>query len=583
MLDLKIVNGTVVDGSGRPGVAADLGVKEGRIVAVGAVPEDARETVDATGRIVAPGFIDAHTHYDAQVFWDPKLSPSCFHGVTTIVGGFCGFSIAPLTEKAGPYLQKMLARVEGMPLKTLQDAVPWNWRSFGDYLSRIDGKVGVNAGFFCGHSALRRVVMGERAVGEKATADELAAMKQLLGRSLAEGAMGFSTTVAPTHNDGDGNPVPSRWADYSEIVELSRVCGDYDGTSIELLPDLDFGPGMAELMADASVAAQRAVNWNVVVVTGAEDREARVARQLAVTDFARDRGGEVIALTVPITPEVYLNFHTGFVFDSLPGIWRQIFKWSPAERLERLKDPALRRQMADDAESLPADSMMAPLAKLDRYRVISIRTESNKRHEGRFIGDIAAERGQSPIDVMLDLTIGDGLFTTFAPEIGGYDHAAFELRAKLWKDDRTLIGASDAGAHLDMIDTFAFSTSLLEEGVRKHKVIGLEEAVHKITDRPARYFGLIDRGLLVSGYHADIAVFDAATVGRGPTHYRFDVPGDEFRIYADAIGVDHVFVNGIQIVRDGNHTGALPGTVLRSGTDTRNVPIGAMRDQLEAA
>ncbi len=578
MLDLKISNGTVVDGTGRPRFAADIGVRDGRIVAIGAVEEDARETIDATGRIVSPGFIDVHTHYDAQVFWDPKLSPSCYHGVTTVFGGFCGFSIAPLTPDAGPYLQRMLARVEGMPLKTLVESVPWNWSSFGEYLDRIEGKVGINAGFFCGHSALRRVVMGERAVGEKATAEDLEQMKALLDRSLAEGAMGFSTTISPTHNDAEGNPVPSRWADYSEIVALAGVCRDHEGTGLELLPDVDFGPGVPELMADVSVAAQRPVNWNVMAVTGAADTEQRCARQMAVSDFARERGGEVIALTVPCTPELYVNLLTGFVFDSNPGIWRQIFKWSVPERIERFRDPELRRQMAADAATVPSSSAMFVIADLPSYRIVAVESEQNKACEGRTVGEIAKEEGREPIDVMIDLALDDALMTTFAPFIGGYDKAAYELRARHWRDDRTLIGASDAGAHLDMIDTFAFSTTLLEMGVREHGVIGLEEAVSKITQRPARYFGLVDRGVLAPGCFADIVIFDPDTVGRGPTYNRYDVPGDAFRIYADAVGVDHVFVNGVQIIRDGVHTGALPGTVLRSGRDTHTVALDALRE-----
>jgi N-acyl-D-aspartate/D-glutamate deacylase len=582
VLDLKIVNGTVVDGTGGLRFAADIGVRDGRIVAIGLVEDDARYTLDATGRIVAPGFIDVHTHYDAQVFWDPTLSPSCYHGVTTIFGGFCGFSIAPLTPEAGPYLQRMLARVEGMPLKTLIDAVPWNWSSFGEYLSRIDGNIGVNAGFFCGHSALRRVVMGERAVGEKATPEELDEMRQLLDQSLAQGAMGFSTTIAPTHNDGEGNAVPSRWADFSEIIALAGVCRDHEGTGVELLPDVDFGPGIPELMADVSIAAQRPVNWNVMAVTGSADAEERCDRQLAVSDFARARGGEVIALTVPCTPELYVNLLTGFVFDSNPGIWRHIFKWPVAERIERFSDPKLRRQMAADAASVPSSSAMFVVADIASYRVVAVHSAKNKAFEGCSIGEIALAEGREPIDVMIDLALDDRLMTTFAPFIGGYDKASYELRARYWRDDRTLIGASDAGAHLDMIDTFAFSTILLEKGVREHGVIGLEEAINKITERPARYFGLIDRGVLTPGNFADIVIFDADTVSRGQTYNRYDVPGDEFRIYADAIGVDHVFVNGVQIISDGVHTGALPGIVLRSGRDTRTVALDALRDQVVA-
>jgi len=579
MLDLKIVGGVIVDGSGKPGQKADIGIKNGRIVAIGHVDEETREVVDATGRIVSPGFIDVHTHYDAQVFWDPKLSPSCYHGVTTVFGGFCGFSIAPLTPEAADYLKPMLARVEGMPLATLDQAVPWNWSSFGEYLSRIDGKVGINAGFFCGHSAIRRIVMGKRAVGEKATPEDLEQMKTLLDASLSEGAMGFSTTVAPTHNDGDGNPVPSRWAEHSEIIALGSVCRNHPGTGLELLPDVDFGPGMPELMAEFSIAAQRPVNWNVMAVTGAADTAQKIAKQLAVTDYARARGGEVIALTTASTPELYVNLFTGFVFDSIPGVWRQMFKWPVAERIEKYKDPVFRKQMAEDAKQIGPESNMFVVANLPLYKVIAVRNAKNKHYEGRHLQDIAQTEGRQVIDVLLDTALDDDLMTTFAPYIGGYDQAAYELRGDVWRDDRTLIGASDAGAHLDMIDTFAFSTTLLQKGVREHKVISLEEAIHQITGRPASYFGLIDRGLIATGYHADIVIFDPYTVGRGPTYYRYDVPGgNEYRIYADAVGVDHVFVNGVQIIRDGAHTEALPGTVLRSGKDTRTIELNAMRD-----
>jgi len=578
MLDLKLTGGTVVDGSGEPRFRGDIGIKDGRIAAIGDVAEEAAKTLDIAGRIVAPGFIDVHTHYDAQVFWDPTLSPSCYHGVTTVVGGFCGFSIAPMTSEAAGYIKPMLARVEGMPLKTLDEAVPWNWSSFGEYLDCIEGRVGLNAGFFVGHSAIRRVVMGPRAVGDKASPEDLEAMKALLGKSLSEGAMGFSTTISATHNDGDGNPVPSRWASHEEIIELARVVRSHPGTGLELLPDLDFGPGIPELITDVSIAGNRPVNWNALAVTGRANSEEHAARLLAVTDFARERGGEVIALTLVSTPQIYMNLYTGFVFDSLPGMWREVFKWPVAERMRRFEDPALRRQLAADAATVPPDAALVAMAQLPNYTVVSVRAEENKKYEGRKIAAIAAEKGCEPIDVMLDIALGDGLRSTFAPEIGGHGREAYELRGRLWRDDRTLIGASDAGAHLDLIDTFAFSTSLLEKGVREHGVITLEQAVHQITDRPARYFGLIERGRIVLGNHSDLVVFDAETVGRGPSYYRYDVPGDELRIYADAHGVDHVFVNGVPIVRNGEHTGAAPGKVLRSGRDTRTVALDAMRN-----
>jgi N-acyl-D-aspartate/D-glutamate deacylase len=241
MLDVLIQGGTIVDGTGGAGRAGDLGIRDGRIVAIGQIDEEARQTIDATGKIVAPGFVDVHTHYDAQAFWDGTLSPSPFHGVTTVMGGNCGFSIAPLTAEAGDYLMKMLSRVEGMPLESLEAGVPWNWSSFGEYLDRLEGRLSVNAGFMVGHSAIRRCVMGERAVGEQATEAELADMVELLRSSLAEGGMGFSSTISSTHNDFDGNPVPSRHATREEILTLARQVRDFSGTTVEFLPGVGWG------------------------------------------------------------------------------------------------------------------------------------------------------------------------------------------------------------------------------------------------------------------------------------------------------------------------------------------------------
>jgi N-acyl-D-aspartate/D-glutamate deacylase len=578
LLDLKIVGGTIVDGTRARRFKGDIGVKDGRIVAVGEVPQAARETLDASGLVVAPGFIDVHTHYDAQVFWDPKLTPSCLHGVTTVIGGFCGFSIAPLSPDAAGYLMRMLARVEGMPLETLQTGVPWNWRSFGEFLASFEGKVGLNAGFFAGHSAIRRVVMGERAVGHRCSHDELEQMKALLDQSLAQGALGFSTTISPSHNDAEGNPVPSRWAEYGEIVELARVVSRHEGTGLEILPEASFAAEVKDLLADVSLAGQRPVNWNALLLTDLPGSGDQVARQLAASDYARERGGELLALTLPIAPEAYLNFLSGFALDFNPGLWREIFKQPPAERMATLRDPQVRQQLAADADKAPKGTVSGAFAALDAFRVVSVKAERNKRYEGLRIGEIAASENRAVIDVLLDIALDDELTAIFSPPLGGNGAEIFAGRADLWRDDRTLIGASDAGAHMDMIDTFSFATTVLEKGVREHAVISLEEAVHQMTDRAARYIGLIDRGRLQAGYHADIVVFDEAAVGPAPTVPRYDAPGGQFRLYAEANGVAHVFVNGVEIVRGGEHTGKLPGKVLRSGQDTRTVPIGALRD-----
>jgi N-acyl-D-aspartate/D-glutamate deacylase len=561
VLDLAIRNALIIDGTGRDGVAGDIGIAGGRIRALGRVTDSARRTIDAGGHVVSPGFVDVHTHYDAQVFWDPTVSPSCYHGVTTIWGGHCGFSIAPLSKDAAPYLLTMLARVEGMPVNSLEKGVPWDWQSFADYLGKLDGRLGVNAGFMAGHSALRRVVMGERAVGERATADELERMKRLLAKSLAEGALGFSSTISPTHNDASGHPVPSRHASREELIELARVCRDYPGTSLEFLPAVGrFSDDIKQLMSDLSTAAQRPLNWNAINAGDAET----MANQLSASDLARRNGGDVRALTIPQPITLRINLFAGFLFDSLAG-WETLFQMPVEERIRVLKDPARRRALDASARS---SGPLRGLADWAALTVHAVALPQNKRFEGRTVGAIAADEGKSPIDAMLDLAISEGLRTSFMPPAVGGDAALWQVRGRLWADDRTVIGASDAGAHLDMIDTFAFSTQVLGNGVRTHRVISLPEAIHQLTQVSAELMGLRERGLLREGWHADLVVFDPATVGSGPVHMRPDLPCDEQRIYADAYGIDHVFVNGVEIVDHGRHTGALPGTAIRSGRDT---------------
>ncbi len=561
MLDLIIRNGRIVDGTGSDAFDGDIGIQNGRIVAIGRVDDAAKQTLDANGRVVSPGFVDVHTHYDAQVFWDGALSPSCYHGVTTIFGGHCGFSIAPLSKDAAPYLLNMLSRVEGMPANSLQAGVPWDWETFGEYLGKLDGNLGVNAGFMAGHSAIRRVVMGERAVGHQATKAELDRMKALLAQSLTQGAMGFSSTVSPTHNDADGNPVPSRHASRDELIELARVCRDYEGTSLEFLPAVGrFSQEIIQLMADLSSAAQRPLNWNALNAGDPDTME----NQLSATDYARSNGGDVRALTIPQPITLRINLFAGFVFDALTG-WDTLFRLSVEDRIKALSDPERRRSLDESAR---ASGPLRGLANWSALTVHSVFKPENRHLEGRTIGDLAAEQRKTPFDAMLDLAISEGLRTAFMPPAVGGDTALWKVRGQLWLDERTVIGASDAGAHLDMIDTFAFSTQVLGNGVREFNAIGLEQAVHQLTQVPAELFGLRERGVLRTGWHADIVVFDPQTVGSGPVHMRPDLPCNEPRIYADAYGVDHVFVNGVQIIRDGKHTDARPGIALRSGRDT---------------
>ena len=570
MLDFKIVGGTVIDGTGSKGRSADVGIRDGRIVAIGDVSEEAQNEIDARGKVVAPGFVDIHTHYDAQVFWDGTLSPSSYHGVTSVVGGNCGFSIAPLPAGDDPYLMRMLARVEGMPLESLEQGVPWDWTTFGEYLDKLEGTLAINAGFMVGHSAIRRVVMGERAIGHEASDAELDAMVELLRTSCEEGGLGFSSTVSVGHNDAEGRPVPSRHANRAEFVALARAIRDFPGTALELLPGVGIHDEKTrELMADLSLAANRPLNWNAVFV---DAQNADIVEQnLAVTDYARERGAEIVALTIPQAPTVRINLYSGVVFDALNG-WADLFRLPVSERMERLRDPAYRKQLDESATSDPIPGA-ENLTRWDRVTVCETFSDANKIHEGRTLGEIAESRGANSFDVLCDIALVDGLKTQFMIAVSSDGPEDWKARANTWSDDRTVVGASDAGAHLDMIDTFAISTQVLGNGVRKHGVVSLEEGVRQLTDVPARLYGLKQRGRIEEGWHADLVVFDPNTIGCQDVHTRFDLPAGAGRLYAEAEGIEHVLVNGVEIMRAGEETGARPGTILRSGRDTETVEV----------
>jgi N-acyl-D-aspartate/D-glutamate deacylase len=401
-------------------------------------------------------------------------------------------------------------------------------------------------------------------------------MEHLLAESLEQGALGFSSTISNTHNDAEGQPVPSRHASREELLALAGVVRGYPGTTLEFLPGVPpFSAQQKELMVELSLAAQRPLNWNVLAANKALESE--IEDVLQTTDLARSRGAEVLALTVPQPVSARLNLYSGFVFDALAG-WAELFRLPVDERMERLRDPAFRKQL-DERASSETSSALRGLMRWERMRVSEVFSPENEPLRGRTIGEIAQQRGAEPFDVFLDVALADGLRTQFVPMTIGDDAETWELRGRLWRDDRTVIGASDAGAHLDLIDTFAQTTQVLGNGVRKHGVIGLEAAVHQLTQVPADLYGLRERGVLREGWCADVVVFDPSTVAPGPTYTRFDLPAGAGRLYADAIGVEAVFVNGVQIMRGGEYTGATPGTVLRSGRDTRTVEIPAARRQ----
>jgi N-acyl-D-aspartate/D-glutamate deacylase len=575
VLDLLIRGGTVVDGTGVPGRRADVGVRDGRIVVVGETDEDAQRVVDAGGMLVIPGIVDPHTHYDAQLFWDPSASPSNVHGVTTVVGGNCGFTLAPLRAGDADYLRRMMAKVEGMPLVALERGVDWQWESFADYLARLDGRLGVNAAFLVGHCALRRYVMGEDAIGNEASPDQLAEMVRILHESLDAGGIGFSTTLSYTHSDGDGKPVASRWANREELLALCTATGEHEGTTLEAITDgcLDtFSDEEIDLFTAMSVAAQRPLNWNVLTVDSQVPE--RVTRQFAAGSAAAAAGGQLVALTMPVLVPMNMSFLTHCALVLMPQ-WSDVMALPVPERIAKLRDPETRAFLDERAHSNDA-GVLRRLADWGNYVLGDTYSEANAGLSGRIVADIAAERGTAPFDTLLDIVIADDLRTVLWPRPSDGDAASWELRKEVWQDDRAMIGGSDAGAHLDRMCGAPYPTRFLGDMIRGRKLLPVERAVQLITDAPARLFGLRDRGRLEAGAHADIVLIDPERVGSELATLVHDLPGDTARLTAGSIGVVAVFVNGVQTVADDASTGALPGLLLRSGRDTDTVlPAGS--------
>jgi len=567
MLDVIVQGADVIDGTGSPRRQADIGIQDGRITAIGAIDESAKQTIDADGLVVAPGVVDIHTHYDAQVLWDPAVTPSPFHGVTTVIGGNCGFTIAPIEASEIDYLTRMLARVEGMPLEALIAGVPYDWRSFGDYLNRIDNTLTINAGFLVGHCAIRRVVMGEAAVGNAATPEQLEAMRRLLSDSLAAGGLGFSSSHAATHNDANGDPVPSRSATAEELIALAKVTGEHPGTTLEFIPAVgSFDESHISLMTEMSLAANRPLNWNVLVPSAARAEAAWT--MLAASDYAAERGAKVLALTLPDVMRTHLTLKAGFLFDALPN-WGKPMALPVPEKMALLSQPEERKRLYESSIS-PEAGVMRGIARWDRMTIVETFSPTNAGLAGRLVGEIAAERGQEPFDTFCEISLADELQTVFMPPLPGDDQESWELRRDIWRDPRTIVGASDAGAHLDMLSTFNFSTSMLK-ACRERNLMPLEEAIYYLTDQPARIYGLRDRGRIAEGWYADLMIFDENQIGPEPVTWRNDLPSGAGRLYGEAVGIEHVFANGVEVVRRNELTGNNAGTLLRSGRDTETV------------
>jgi N-acyl-D-aspartate/D-glutamate deacylase len=539
-----IRGGTVVDGTGAAGRRADVAVGDGRITQIDDhIAANGAEELDASGQVVAPGFIDIHTHYDAQVFWDPSLTPSCFHGVTTVVAGNCGFSIAPVRRDDVPLLARTLQHVEDMSFDTLAAGVPWDeFETFPQYLDAVGRRgTALNYGCYVGHTATRIYVMGDEAYERPATDDELDRMAQIVDEAMAAGAAGFATSASPTHNGDRGRPVPSRVADVEELRRLLQPLRQRGTGVVALLPGgVISDPEMFDLQREIG----RPFTWTALLtVKGFPYHEKVISRN----DAARAEGVEVWP-QVSCRPLVFqMNLAEPFTLNTRPS-FAALMDTPKEQRLAAYRDPAWREATWEELSAvrggLPFNWPSVSVAE----------SASHPELVNRPILEVAAERSTgghkvTPLDVMLDISLEDDLDTRFWSTVANDDQDAI---AWLLPRDNVLLGLADSGAHVSQLCDACFATDLLGNWVRDREVMPLERAVHKLTAEPAAVYGLADRGVLAVGKAADVCVFDPAAVAPGALRRVWDFPANGERLTADSpVGVTHVLVNGVPVRRDG--------------------------------
>ena len=562
--DTIIKNGTVVDGSGLPKRVADVGIRDGVVTDIGRL-SGATRTIDADGLVVMPGIIDAHTHYDPQLTFEPFGTSSCFHGVTSVVAGNCGYSIAPCRAGDHEWVTALFARVEGMSPGVLREGLPWDWDTFPSLLDVLDRRLGINLAMYVGHSALRRWVLGEAASERKATADEIDTMKGLVREAMRAGAAGFTSSHAPTHVDPQGRPVPSRHADFEEVLALAAAAGEGGAGSIGFLARTAVqGYDAADRQRIVKLAHASGLP---VVVQGMGYRPGQREmwdKQTAFLEEARQQGAAVFSMlrTQPMMRP--FNWHRGTsLFDGVFH-WRDIQAMAPAQRLAALKDPARRAELRwglDNPNTDPEKGSTLPPPAMSALFVD--RSASDPGAEGKSLAQLAKERGVHPADVMSELTVADRGDTQFL--WNSETPAWIEANAESQRNPHMIIGTGDGGAHADRDDGAEWSTYFLRSWLLDRSVMTLEEGVRRLTHLPAMVCGIPLRGLLARGYHADIMMFDPARIRLGKKHLVADMPSGEARWQVRAEGIVRVMVNGEVIVENDQLTGARSGRVLRIG------------------
>ena len=557
MVDLLIKNARIVDGSGMPSFVGDVAVAGGSIADVGRIKDGGRRTIDAQGLVLAPGFIDFHTHLDAQLLWDPIATSSCWHGITTVIPGNCGLTLAPARPQDRDGILDSFVRVEAMPLGVLKQAVTWEWESFGEYLNRLDGRIGVNVASLVGHCALRQYVMGEASCERAATEDEIARMKQVLRESILAGAMGFSTNRNPVHMRTDGRPVASRLADDRELVELTGVLGELNRGTMQIsigTLGIAVPPKEGVGLFDRLAACGRPVVWQSIAHRWDEPDQWRELLDLADKSLAA--GLPSYPLCNARLFNNRFNLKNAQVFDDLPT-WKQILFTPIEQRMEIFRDPAARRKL--HAEAVEGGFRSRFSRRWDLVYLIKAATEKNKALEKKSVAEIAAMQNKDVLDAFLDLSLEEKLETVFQTSSNNGDEKAV---AEILRSPSTLVGQSDAGAHLIYDAGYGYATRFLGHWIRDRKIMTLEEGVRKLTFMVASIYGLNDRGLIRPGMAADLVLFDPDEVNDCEPEAVNDLPGGEKRLVQKAKGIHMTVVNGEVLTEAGRHSGNLPGRIL---------------------
>jgi N-acyl-D-amino-acid deacylase len=561
MLDLLIKNGTVVDGSGGARYRADVGVRDGRIVAIGRVSERAARSIDAEGLVVAPGFVDGHTHMDAQVFWDPLGSCSCYHGVTTAVMGNCGFTLAPCAAQDADLVFRNLERAEDLPRESLLAGIDWRWETFPQFLDAVDAQPkGINYAGYIGHSALRTYVMGERAFDEAAGDDDLARMCELVKEAVEAGAIGFSTSRTFNHITADDRPVASRVADWQEVRAIVNAMGETGKGVFELAGE---APGRDperireyfDRLRDLAVESGVTQTWGMFSV--------RVAPELwrpyfDLLDETAAAGGRMYAQVHSRALNVLLSFEAHTPFDGREA-WRELRSLPLAEQKAKLRDPAVKARLVEVA-SRPYTGPRVVGAEARPPDWDWVYPMFDMRPEQPSMAELAAARGVHPVALMIDLSLEHDFKIHFRQPIANenQDHVL-----EMMRHPRSLVTFSDSGAHVAQIMDSSLQTHLLSYWVRHRGAFTLEQAVRRITYDTATVWGLHDRGLIRRGLAADLVVFDPDTVGPRLPEVVHDLPAGAKRLKQTADGIRHTIVNGDVVLSDNVHSGATPGRLLR--------------------